>query len=176
MNGTNFEDERRGGELAKAIAAGGKIEIPAGEYAVRSTLLIGSETEITADKNAHIYCADGSCTSPDSFLLANSDPVSGNTHIKITGGIWDGNNVNNHRRGGIFDLDSNCGHLLRFVNVAGLEIHDVVCKNSESYNITLCCVDGFDISGVTFVSDVLTPNQDGVHLAGCCENGMIEHL
>ena len=67
------------------------VAIPPGVYCLGSTLRIGSGKTILAHPEAVLRLADGAGRDVDSFLLTNADRDSGNHHIEINGGTWDGN-------------------------------------------------------------------------------------
>ncbi|HML47803.1 MAG TPA: hypothetical protein PKE04_13750, partial [Clostridia bacterium] len=96
-------------------------------------------------------------------------------NIALRGGIWDGNNAGNPR-GELFDSQSPTGTMLNFRNVKGLTLQDMALRDAECYYIRLCEVDGFQVERLAFESVNIRPNQDGVHLAGFCRNGVIRHL
>ncbi len=151
------------------------LYFPAGLYLIGQTLRLPSNTRIKAHRFAHFYFADGAGRDIDSFLLCNADPESGNEHISIQGGIWDGNNINNPR-GEEEDRQGYTGTLANFRHVHGLSLLDMTLRNSTAYHIRLSGVQDFRVERLRFEDSHHTPNQDGVHVAGCCEDGLIRDI
>jgi len=163
------------GAIQKALDAGkGLVEIPAGKYAIGKTLKVGSGTAIKANPDAHIFYSDGAGVDSRSFLLANSDPEKGNAEITVEGGIWDGNNPGNPR--GADNSSEYTGTLLDFCNVRGLVLRNMVLQDGEAYFIRLGEVQGFTVEGISFRTKHIRPNQDGIHLGGFCEDGVISNI
>lgn len=151
------------------------IHIPAGEYRLGAGLLVSSDTRIEAHPQAQLIWNDGVGQSVTDFLLSNRDPDRGDRNISISGGIWDGNNRNNPR-GREGDLNAFTGTLINMKNVSGLELRDMLLKDSTAYFTRLTRVTDFRISNIQFQITHQTRNQDGIHLAGHCANGDIHHL
>ena len=104
-----------------------EIIIPHGVYCVSKTLLVRSNTSIVADKTAKIVLKSVEKKKRGDFLISNADTLTGNENIKITGGIWDGNNIlPEHKKADIFDQNGYSGALMNFINVNGLVLKDMV--------------------------------------------------
>jgi Pectate lyase superfamily protein len=151
------------------------ITIPEGIYLVGETLRIGSERTLIAHPLAVIRLADGAARNAGDFLLANADYHAGNHHITVSGGIWDGNNENN-RRGPDGSRESCTGVAINFVNVQHLRLTDLTVRNPDSFSIRLGEAAHFTVENITFDHPVLRPNQDGVHVGGFSEDGVIRNL
>ncbi len=148
------------------------VVIPRGTYKIGGALRIGSNTRVLAHQAAHMFLADGAGTGPDVFLLTNRDHEDGNCNITVSGGRWDGNNPGNPR--GPDEPTSYSGVLINFSNVTGLDLNNMTLRDPESYFIRLARhVRRFRIEDIRFEARNLRPNQDGVHLGGYCEDGVI---
>jgi hypothetical protein len=66
--------------------------------------------------------------------------------------------------------------MLNFFNVKNLTLADLTVQDPECYYICLCKVENFLIEDIRFETMHLSGNQDGVHLAGFCKNGIIRRL
>ena len=154
-----------------------EIRIPAGRYLVTSTLRVPSCKTIVADPDARFILDNATPKHRGDFLITNAHHDDGDTDITIRGGVWDGNFGGcNTKNPDLFDPDAWSGAIVDFQNVRGLRLEDITIANSVTYNLRLCQVDGFEITGVRFQADRIAFNQDGVHLAGCCRNGVIRDV
>ena len=151
------------------------VAIPPGVYCLGSTLRIGSGKTILAHPEAVLRLADGAGRDVDSFLLTNADRDSGNHHIEINGGTWDGNNQGN-QRGADGDPRAYTGVALNFVNVRHLRLQNLTVRNPDSFSIRIGETRHFAIEHVCFDHAETRPNQDGVHVGGFCEDGYIHDL
>lgn len=140
------------------------------------TLRVPSNKTIKADSCAVMVAKSGCFQDEEnSFFVTNADKENGNRNITISGGIWNGNNVGNHRAD--WRTGPNCGILFGFNNVEGLVLENIVCADSEAYNIRLGEVEQFRIEDVWFVSSQCFPNcQDGIHIGGGCHNGVVKNI
>ncbi len=152
----------------------GRVVIPEGVYKIGDTLRICSNTHLVVHPEARLYFADGVGVNSQSFLLTNQNHDEGDSNIHIEGGIWDGNNINNPR--GNDEPDNYTGALINFINVVDLSIQRLTVMDAEAYFIRLGQVKGFVISDIHFEAQNLRLNQDGVHLGGYCEDGIIRDL
>lgn len=109
------------------------------------------------------------------FLLSNRNPDAGDRDISISGGIWDGNNVNNPR-GGEGDRNAFTGALINMKNVDGFVLEHAVLKDSTAYFTRFTRVRNFRVERIRFEMTHVTRNQDGVHCCGHCENGHIHDI
>lgn len=151
------------------------IYFPAGHYLIGSTLRLPSNTRLHANRLARFQLADGAGRDVESFLLCNADPHNGNENISVRGGIWDGNTRGNPR-GEESDRNAYTGVMINFRNVRGLTLTDMRLKNSSSYHTRLSGIQDFRIERVRFEDTMQAANQDGVHIAGCCEDGIIRDI
>jgi polygalacturonase len=151
------------------------VIIPAGTYKISNTLKLDSGTTIQADARAIIRLADHAGNDVGLFLLANREFTAGNTDITVDGGIWDGNNEHN-ARGRPEQMPCYTGAALNFINVRHLALRNLTVRNPDAYAIRACHLDDFVIEKIGFDFSVTRPNQDGVHLDGFCERGVIRNL
>lgn len=154
-----------------------EIHIPQGVYCVSETLKVPSNISIIADKTAKIIMKSTSGRKRNDFLLSNSDVENGNTNIKITGGIWDGNNTApENAKPDLFDKTGYSGAVLNFVNVDGLTLNDMVLSNSVTYYVRMCKLHNFVIENISFISDHFGVNQDGLHFGGDVKHGTVKNI
>jgi len=151
------------------------IGIPSGNYLLGDTLRVGSGKRVLAAPDAILKLADGAGRNSGSFILTNNDHDTGNDHIEISGGIWDGNNEAN-KRGEDGDSDGYTGVAVNFVNVRHLRLADMTIRNPESFSIRLGEVGHFEIEDIRLDQTVSRPNQDGIHLGGFCQDGYIRGI
>lgn len=162
--------------IQKALTGGQRtVVIPPGTYKVTAALKVDSGTTIQADPNAIIRLADGADTNAGVFLLTNRDPAGGNAYITVEGGIWDGNNEHNPR-GRDGDPNGYTGTAINFVNVRHLALRNLTIRNPEAFSIRLGQVEDFVVEDIRFDHTVIRPNQDGVHVGGFCQRGVIRKL
>jgi polygalacturonase len=151
------------------------VIIPAGTYKISNTLKLDSGTTIQADARAIIRLADHADNDVGLFVLANRDFTAGNIDITVDGGIWDGNNEHN-ARGRPEQMPCYTGAALNFINVRRLTLRNLTVRNPDAYAIRACHLGDFVIEKIGFDFSVTRPNQDGVHLDGFCERGVIRNL
>ena len=161
-----------------ALDSGARIiTVPQGIYLISQTLKVQSNTDIIADRNAKIIMKSVSRRKRNEFLLSNSDTVNGNTNIKITGGIWDGNNTApENAKPDLFDKEGYSGAMLNFVNVDNLVLKDMVLSNSVTFYARLCKVHHFVIENIDFTCDAFGVNQDGLHFGGDVKHGKVKNI
>ncbi|MFW6367047.1 MAG: glycosyl hydrolase family 28-related protein [bacterium] len=151
------------------------IYFPAGQYLIGETLRLPSNTRIQAHPFARFRLADGAGKDANSFLLCNANLDNGNENISVQGGIWDRNNENNPR-GEESDRNGFTGAMINFRNVQGLTLLDMRLKNSTAYHTRISGTRDFRIERLRFEDTIQARNQDGVHIAGCCEDGLIRDI
>ena len=174
--GDGFHDDYAAFQAALDAGAGTVI-VPQGIYLISQTLKIGSNTAIMADRGAKIVMKSLSRRKRNDFLLSNKDTVSGNQNIRISGGIWDGNNTApENAKADIFDKEGYSGAMLNFVNIEHLELRDMVVANSSAYYVRFCKVHHFVIDGIDFVCDHFSKNQDGLHFCGDVKHGCVSNI
>ncbi|HOU15697.1 MAG TPA: glycosyl hydrolase family 28-related protein [Anaerolineae bacterium] len=152
----------------------GLVTIPYGIYRIGRTLRVPAHTHLRVHPHARLVLADGVGVDQHTFLLTNQRPERGDVDIRIEGGIWDGNNVHNPR--GPDAPTSYTGVLLNFANVRGLTLRALTLRDPESYYIRMCQVQDFTVEDIRLEAPHLRPNQDGVHLGGYCEDGVIRNI
>jgi hypothetical protein len=152
-----------------------QIHFPAGQYLIGAPLRLPSNTCMHAHRFARFRFADGAGTDVNAFLLCNADPADGNHNITVRGGIWDGNTAGNPR-GEESDRNAYTGVMINFRNVRGLTLLDMRQKNPSAYHTRLSGVRDFRVERIRFEDTLQAPNQDGVHVGGCCEDGLIRDI
>lgn len=167
--------------IQAALDAGrGLVVIPYGVYRIGRTLRVPSYTHLRVHPRARLVLADGAGVDRHSFLLTNANPERGDEDIRIEGGIWDGNNVHNPRGpdapNGVNTAGSYTGVLIHFDGVHGLTLRGLTLRDPESYYIRLGRVSRFIVQDIRLEAPHLRPNQDGVHLGGFCEDGLIRNI
>lgn len=161
--------------LQAKLDRGGEVRIPAGEYLLTDTLRVPSRTSIIAEPGAVFRFADGAGRHCRSFMITNAHPGNGNENISLAGGFWDANNAGNPR-GTDYDPFAYTGVAVNFVNVKDLEIRDLTVHNPESFFVRVGEVSGFRIENITLSADCTHLNQDGVHVGGFSEHGIIRGI
>ncbi|MDF3055802.1 MAG: endopolygalacturonase [Rariglobus sp.] len=165
-----------GEALQRALNAGsGTVVVPAGHYLIGRVLRLGSGTRLQLDPQARMRLADGVATTPDDYFLTNANPTTGDVDIVIEGGFWDGNNTGNARPSGLFDYGCS-GAMMHFQNVRGLRLADMELHNAEAYHVRLTQVRGFEVERIRFSATRVRNNNDGIHLGGNCEDGVIRDI
>lgn len=163
--------------LQRALDSGAReIRVPTGSYKIGKTLRMRSGTALRAAADARFILADGAATTEHDYLLTNADPAGGNDAISITGGIWDGNNAGNPRPGPSLTARGYTGAIFHFDNVTNLTLGSLEMRNAEAYYARFTRVRQFHIESVGFGADIVRSNNDGIHLGGFCEDGVIRHL
>ena len=176
MNILDFFDGDITSALQRALDSGAPLlHLPAGTYTVDRPLKIHSNTTLELDDGALIIAGDGVLCKRGDFLLTNADPEAGNENITVTGGAWDGN-FRANPKSDIFDENGYSGALLNFVNVRGLTLRGLRLQNAAGYFIRLARLDGFTVEDIAFSHETNLANNDGVHLGGFCENGVIRRI
>lgn len=148
------------------------VIIPQGIYMIGTTLLVGSNTTIKAEPQTIIRLANGAGNHVDVFLLTNKNPGNGNSHITVEGGIWDGNNEYNYR-GKDGDMFGYTGTAINFVNVKNLILRNLTVRNPDAFSIRIGEVTDFLIENIVLDHSVVRPNQDGIHIGGFSQRGII---
>lgn len=162
--------------IQKALDSGAEvITIPPGIYNIKNTLWVSSNITLKADAQAIIRLANGAGNNVNIFLLANRNFGNGNSNITVEGGIWDGNNINNHR-GKDGDLYGYTGTAINFINVKNLIIKDLVVRNPDAFSIRVGEVEDFLIENIVLDHSVIRPNQDGIHIGGFSQRGKIRQI
>ncbi len=165
--------------LQTALDSGAaEVVIPAGDYLVSKMLLVHSDTHIRANQAARIIQSGEVPKQRGDFLIQNADLEQGNRNIRITGGIWDGNNTGTHnvKCPDLFDPNGYSGATMNFVNVTNLELCDFEIANSVAFHVRMSRLWNFVIRDLRFTGEKRGPNQDGLHFGGCVYNGVVERI
>lgn len=163
--------------FAKALSQNAEtVLVPAGVYILSKTLRLKSNTNIVASPKACIRLAAGAQNSRGDFLLTNDDAKNGNENISVTGGVWDGNSMENDRGDDLFNPKATTGVLFSFMNVKNLSLSSMTVKNPLCYYMRFCKADTVRIENIHFSSEDCHINQDGLHLAGYCSNFVVRNL
>ena len=162
----------------RALDSGcGTVTVPMGRYKIGKTLYIGSDTKLMVHPKATIKLADNTLKKRGDFLIANKSHDGGqDRNITICGGLWDGNNLTNRKPDVLFDDNACSGAIMSFKNVEGLTLSGLTLKDSGGYFTRFCRVNGFLIEDIDFVSTEYAPNNDGLHIGGYVENGVIRNI
>ncbi len=174
VSGDGISDDFAAFQRALDDARGGMLQVPSGTYRIGGTLRLHSGTHLACEPGATIRWADGAGKSPDDYLLA-AGGKSGASEITVSGGVWDGNNPANRRPEDLF-AESHAGAVMHFENVRGLTLRALRVHDAEAYNIRLAGARDFVVEDIAFSSDHIRPNNDGVHLGGGCEDGVIRRI
>ncbi len=167
------------GAIQKALDGEKRIiRIPEGRYRIVRTLRVRSHTYIDAAPGARLFLCSETPKQRGDFLLTNADHETGNEDIRITGGIWDGNNSGrfNTKDPDLFRNDAWSGATLNFFHVRALHLENMELANSVVYNIRMARLNDFLIRGIRFSSEKPAFNQDGLHFGGCVRNGIVENI
>ncbi len=155
-----------------------RVKILNGNYRVTHTLRVPSRITIDAAPCARVFSCGNTPKHRGDFLLTNSDHIGGNQDIIIRGGIWDGNNQGpqNQRPDDPFDPAAWSGTTLHFLGVRTLRLERLTIANSVLSDLQLARVDGFALRHIRFQNGTLFPNRSGIHIAGCCRNGLVSDI
>ncbi len=159
----------------EAFSGGFFVTVPAGEYCIRHTVRIGSDTTVEADEKAHIFLGAGAQKLREDFLIATK-PGAHSSNISISGGIWDGNCANNDRGPDFQDPFVTSGTLINFRDIDHLTLSHMTVKNPLCYYFRFCEAEYVTIHDIRFMSETLRTNQDGLHFAGFCRHFRISDL
>lgn len=151
------------------------VYIPPGTYTIRRALLIHSGTRLHADAAATIRLADRAGSGVDLFLLTNRNHLEGDRHIVIEGGRWDGNCAHNARVSEA-DRPGYTGVAINLVHVRDLTVRNLTVINPDSFSIRLGEVEDFVVEDITLDHPISRPNQDGVHVGGFSQRGVIRRI
>lgn len=175
--------------LQQALDRRGEIAIPAGNYLLGATLRVRSDTSIVAAPGSTFRLADGVGRHCRNFMITNANPGNGNVNISLRGGLWDANAAGNPRgpdagKGYFatpldepdFDLLAYTGVAINFTNVRNLMLRDLTVHNPSSFFVRVGEVSDFRIENITLSADTILPNQDGIHVGGFSEKGVIRAI
>lgn len=134
-----------------------------------------SDTQLIAEPGAVFRLADGVGRNCRSFLVTNANPGNGNANILLQGGVWDANNAGNPR-GAEYDPFAYTGVAINFTHVRGLTLRDLTVHNPETFFVRVGEVSDFCIENIRLIADSIRLNQDGIHVGGCSERGVIRNI
>ena len=160
------------GAINAALASGRlNLHFPKGLYRLDRPLKLPSRTHITAAPEAHFFA---SRENEPEAIVQNANPETGDTDISISGGLWDGC-APIHPRKGWNDLRYP-GRFFLFINVDGLVLEHLRMTDVITYHIALGQVRHFKVEDISFEGIYPVKCQDGIHLCGGCEDGLIRHI
>lgn len=151
------------------------IVVPAGTYSVATPIRLRSGTRLVVHPAAEIRLATGTELGVGDALLTNADWDGGDHDISVEGGIWDGNAAG-VRRAREDERSGYTGNLMIFRNLKGLSLADMTLRDPASYFVCLGAVRDFSIQSIRFRINHHTRNQDGIHVSGGCEDGLIRDI
>lgn len=163
--------------IQKALDQAGprKVVIPAGTYRISDTLVIGGKTHLSLAPETTIVLAAGSVKDELSFMIRNRHMGNGDTDIIVEGGLWDYNNAGN-TRGREGDPHGCTGAAMNFVQVQNLHLRNLVIKNPDAFSVRLCAVTDFLVEDIGLDQTARRKNQDGIHVGGFCERGVVRRI
>lgn len=188
--------------LQEMLSSGGEVTLsaPPVAYTVSRTLYIPSDTHLSLPRNAVIRLADGA----NCLMIENMNKVDGDRNIRITGGIWDFNNMgqrqNPYHDTSFHKAVNDAGATLpyfawdkpyfwdypylgvgmRFSHIDGFCLSDMTLKDPVTFAVHMAYVVNFEIRNILFDFNFGNPpvaiNMDGIHMEGGCYHGLIENL
>jgi len=184
LYGTNVRDLGARGDgtsdesaaFAKAVESGSSlIVVPPGEYALSRPVRLRSGTRLLVHAAACLRLADGAELGVRDALITNADWEGGDHDIEVSGGIWDGN-CRHVRRAEEDERSGYTGNMILFRNVEHLVLKDMKLVDPSSYFVCLGAVRRFLVENIRFEIRHHTRNQDGIHVSGHCEDGIIRNI
>lgn len=156
-----------------AALASGQLELhfPSGEYRLDRPLSLPSGTHLTAARDARLFAS--AANAPEA-IVSNADWNKGNADIVISGGVWDGCAPLHPRKG--WNDPAYPARLFVFVNVKGLVLEHMTMVDGVTYHVGLSRVRDFRVEDIAFEGTYPVKCQDGVHLWGGCEDGVIRDI
>jgi hypothetical protein len=172
------------------------LPAPKKHYVISKALRIYSNQTLKLDPTTVVRRADNS----NDYMVTNDDFDNGNVYVAVSGGIWDGNNKNNHRaigrqtgghgqglREGKHPRTFFIGHNMLFMHVEHLSIEKATIKDPAKWGVCVSACQKFTVDDITFdyalpegtpagMAPPFTGNLDGVHLLGPCSEGRISNL
>ncbi|MDR2683481.1 MAG: hypothetical protein LBB64_06405, partial [Dysgonamonadaceae bacterium] len=104
-------------------------------YLIGKALRIHSNQMLRLDRTTIIRLADNA----NDYMITNADRKNGNINLHISGGVWDGNNLNQlceYRKKGAWGhktILENMGSIFYFLNVKNLHIENLTLKDPEMF-------------------------------------------
>ncbi len=155
----------------KAFASGSnELYVPAGKYRIHGMLTLPSDFTLKLHPEAYMILDDYTGSEGCPYLLT---AVTGANNVTVDGGVWEGNCRKNPR---IVGEHPHRGILISFSDVSHLTLKNMTVRNSEAFHIRLNYVTDFLVEHITFDDRDLRFTQDGVHVGGGCERGVIRHI
>lgn len=167
--GDSFRDDYEA--FQRALSSGEReLYVPAGKYRIHGMLTLKSNTTLKLHHEAYIILDDNTGSEKNPYLLtAETDSHD----ITVDGGVWEGNCDANLRVPGEHPYR---GILISFADVTGLTLRNMTVRNSEAFHIRLNYVKDFLVENITFDDSIIRWTQDGVHIGGGCERGVVRHI
>jgi hypothetical protein len=167
--------------IQRALDQSRDVYVPYGIYKIGGTLHVHSGTRLVAHPLARFVHADGCATRQDDFLLTNANCWNPTTDskeldrdIEVVGGIWDGN-VGGNKRSGDHEYGWS-GVMIHFAHITNLTVRDLVLRNSNAYYLRVGWAKNIVVERIQLQATRTSPNQDGIHLGGHCEDARIEEI
>ncbi|MGI8279812.1 BppU family phage baseplate upper protein [Bacillus mycoides] len=154
------------------VFRGNEIRVPKGVYLISSDLIIYSNTTLVLHSEAEIFVKNGTGTggNPNAYLgkhMIKNHNTDGLNNIRITGGIWNGNGINQVE-------DSMRGFWLN--NVNGLTLEKIKITEVNGWGMSISNPSKFLVRDIEFDQiEGQAANGDGVHVSGGSD-GTIENI
>lgn len=188
INSENFTPYKDGKIWTSALNAAVKtyreVYIPRGKYYLDGSVIVNSDTTITACEEAEIILIKGTKT----LLLRNLSVIDGSfckipagapvdENITVTGGVWAEENETRLGYGasGCFDeADSMRGvsACFLFSGVKNLTLKNLTFRGTAGFACQIGRADGLRVENLRFKSCF----ADGLHINGGVKNGVIKNL
>jgi len=173
------------------------LPAPNKHYSIGRTLVIHSGQSLILPETAVIKLLPQS----NCYMLINEK--AGDSHISVSGGIWDYDNLNQHphpkyvpcdirvkipapfakddERGKDVPYYSDVyrGRIMRFYGASFVSVHDLTFKNPVQYCVEFGYVTNFTVENIRFDFNYGNPypmNMDGIHIDGGCRFGNIRNI
>ena len=170
---------------------------------VKKPIILNTGNTIEADKNFTVKLGDASnCTMiKNKHIDIPHDAINPvvyplgfvrDKNITIRGGIWDGNGLKQNRAdnpavGDMPDvigtprfLDGDTlnyvGFMMKFADIDGLVIEDLIFKNARTYFLAAGGLKDYAFRNINMIREYHIENGDGIHLHGHCYNGVVENI
>lgn len=176
------------------------LPVPKNHYLISGPIRIHSNQELRLDRYTLIKLAPMS----NCVMATNADPDEWNVNITVNGGIWDMNHSHqylnplhytNPDMNGLklsealkasgFDpatrkcIDIYTGMCFMFNSIKGMYFGNLTIVNPVVFGADFSYVEDFTIENIYFDYTEGSPklwNMDGIHIEGCCKNGVIRNL
>ena len=173
---------------------------PEKNYLISGTIRIHSNQELRMDRHTLIKLAPMS----NCVMATNAEPDEWNVNISINGGVWDMNHSCQHPnplhypnpdmngmklsdalKANGFDptqrksIDIYTGMCFMFNSIKSMYFGNLTIVNPVTFGADFSYVEDFTIENIRFEYNEGSPklwNMDGIHIEGCCKNGIIRNL